>query len=91
MAKSSGRRWTLSGKELYIKAYLNSHRMTDFRDLLERQNSREEIIVAFLVVLELMKTGKIRVTQNEPPSGTSPLKPSATSLRRQEVLPEFSA
>ena len=55
----------LSGKELYIKAYLNSHRMTDFRDLLERQNSREEIIVAFLVVLELMKTGKIRVTQNE--------------------------
>lgn len=55
----------LSGKELYIKAYLNSHRMTDFRDLLERQHSREEIIVAFLVVLELMKTGKIRVTQNE--------------------------
>ena len=55
----------LSGKELYIKAYLNSHRMTDFRDLLERQRSREEIIVAFLVILELMKTGKIRVTQAE--------------------------
>lgn len=55
----------LSGKELYIKAYLNSHRVTDFRELLEHQHSKEEIIVTFLVILELMKTGKVRVSQED--------------------------
>lgn len=55
----------LSAKELYIKAYLNEHRDTDFRNLLESQGSREEIVVAFLVVLELMKTGNIEIRQDE--------------------------
>ncbi len=55
----------LSAKELYIKAYLNTHRNTDFRTLLEAQGSKDEVIVTFLVVLELMKTGNIEVTQEE--------------------------
>ncbi len=55
----------LSAKELYIKAYLNSHRDTDFRTLLEEQNSKDEVIVTFLVVLELMKTGSIEIQQEE--------------------------
>ena len=32
-------------------------------ELLEKQNSRMEIIVTFLVVLELMKVGRISVEQ----------------------------
>lgn len=55
----------LTAKELYIKAYLNEHRDTDFRSLLEEQESRDEVIVAFLVVLELMKTGNIEIRQEE--------------------------
>ncbi len=55
----------LSAKELYIKAYLNSHRDTDFERLLEAQGSKDEVIVTFLVVLELMKTGSIEIRQEE--------------------------
>lgn len=55
----------LTAKELYIKAYLNTHRDTDFRTLLEEQGSRDEVIVTFLVVLELMKTGNIQIEQEE--------------------------
>ena len=55
----------LTAKELYIKAYLNTHRDTDFRTLLEEQGSRDEVIVTFLVVLELMKTGNIEIEQEE--------------------------
>ena len=53
----------LASKELYIRAYLNQNRHTDFRRLLEDQKNKDEIIVTFLVVLELMKTGKIQITQ----------------------------
>ena len=55
----------LSQKELYIKAFLNEHRSTSFRKLLEKQKSRDEVIVSFLVILELMKTGKIRIRQED--------------------------
>lgn len=55
----------LTAKELFIKAYLNSHRDTDFRTLLEEQHSKDEVIVTFLVVLELMKTGSIEIQQEE--------------------------
>lgn len=55
----------IASKELYIKAYLNGHRHTDFRALLEEQGSRDEVIVTFLVILELMKTGKVKVSQDE--------------------------
>lgn len=51
--------------ELHVRSYLNAHRKTDFRHLLERGNSKDEVIVTFLVLLELMKTGKVRVTQSE--------------------------
>ena len=56
---------SVADKELYIRAYLMSHPHADFRDLLEKQESRQEIIVTFLVILELMKHQKIRITQEE--------------------------
>ena len=56
---------SVADKELYIRAYLAGHPHADFREMLELQNSKEEIIVTFLVVLELMKNQKIRITQEE--------------------------
>lgn len=55
---------SIDSKALYIRAWLRSHPRTDFRDLLERQKSREEVIVTFLILLELMKTQKIRILQD---------------------------
>ena len=56
---------SVSDKTLYIRAYLKSHPHADFREMLEREDSKEEIIVTFLVILELMKHQKIRITQEE--------------------------
>ena len=56
---------SVADKELYIRAYLAGHPHADFREMLELEDSKEEIIVTFLVVLELMKNQKIRITQAE--------------------------
>ena len=54
---------SVADKELYIRAYRAGHPHADFREMLELEDSKEEIIVTFLVVLELMKIQKIRITQ----------------------------
>ena len=56
---------SVADKELYIRAYLKNHPHADFREMLELEDSKEEIIVTFLVILELMKNQKIRITQEE--------------------------
>ena len=50
-------------KTQYIEKYILDHKKLSFRDLLEKQNSKAEVIVTFLVVLELMKVGKIDIHQ----------------------------
>jgi segregation and condensation protein A len=52
-------------KTLFIKAYIRQHRSFSFRTLLRAQNSKTEIIVAFLVVLEEMKLGEITIEQQD--------------------------
>ena len=47
----------------YLEQYILHHRRFSFRGLLETQSSKMEIIVTFLSVLELMKTGKIHISQ----------------------------
>ena len=47
----------------YLEQYILHHRRFSFRGLLETQSSKMEIIVTFLSVLELMKTGKIFISQ----------------------------
>ena len=54
----------LEDKTRYIKDYILEHNTLSFRDLLEKQNSKMEIIVTFLVVLELIKVGIIVITQD---------------------------
>lgn len=55
----------MDAKMLYVRTLLQTHGQLDFRSLLERQHSKEEVIVTFLVVLELMKMGEITLYQSE--------------------------
>lgn len=55
----------LDEKQHYIEQYLYDHQKADFQALLEKSNSKMEVIVTFLVILELMKLGKITVEQEE--------------------------
>ena len=50
-------------KSLYVEAYAREHKSFSFRKLLEKQTSRMEIIVTFLIILEMMKVGKITISQ----------------------------
>ena len=50
-------------KAVYVEEFIRTHKRFSFRALLEKQHSKVEVIVTFLVVLELMKTGKITVEQ----------------------------
>ncbi len=50
-------------KTTFVEAYIQTHKTFSFRVLLEKQKSKMEIIVTFLVILELMKLGKIYIVQ----------------------------
>lgn len=52
-------------KTTYVEEYIRTHRTFSFRQLLERQKSKMEIIVTFLVMLEMMKLGKIFIVQED--------------------------
>ena len=47
----------------YLENYAMVHRNFSFRGVLEAQSTKMEIIVTFLAILELMKTGKIFISQ----------------------------
>ena len=53
----------MDAKTLYIKAYIREHSRFSFRQLLEKQHNKTEIIVTFLVMLEEMKLGEIEIEQ----------------------------
>ena len=53
----------MEAKTLYVEAYAREHRSFSFRNLLEKQSSKMEVIVTFLIILELMKMGKITISQ----------------------------
>ena len=55
----------LSDKILQIKTYGLQHRHFSFRGLLESQPDKMELIVTFLGMLELMKMGRIAISQKE--------------------------
>ncbi len=52
-------------KTAYVENYILSHKRTSFKELLEKQHSKMEVIVTFLVILEMMKVGKIDIEQEE--------------------------
>lgn len=54
---------SLEDKIKSVMDYAREHRKFSFRGLLERQSDRTFVVVTFLALLELMKIGKIRLTQ----------------------------
>lgn len=52
-------------KTAYVEAYIRGHKTFSFRELLEKQKNKMEIIVTFLVMLEMMKLGKISIVQED--------------------------
>lgn len=57
--------FSVEDKTVFIEAYINEHSPAMFSDLLSDGASKVEIIVSFLVILEMIKGGKLRVTQTE--------------------------
>ena len=54
---------SLEEKTAYLEDFAREHKHFSFRALLEAQSSKVEIIVTFLAILELMKVGKIIISQ----------------------------
>ena len=54
---------SLEDKITSVLGYARKHRKFSFRQMLERQADKVEVVVAFLAILELMKIGKIHLTQ----------------------------
>ena len=54
---------SLEEKTEYLENYATTHKHFSFRSLLEAQSSKVEVIVTFMAILELMKTGKILISQ----------------------------
>lgn len=52
-------------KMTYVEEYARNHKRFSFRQLLEEQKSKMHVVVTFLAILELMKTGIIQVAQEE--------------------------
>ena len=52
-------------KYVYVENIIRGKKHFSFRKLLEHQGSKMEIIVTFLVVLELIKVGKVSIEQKE--------------------------
>ena len=48
-----------------FEEYIRNHKSFSFRELLEKQGSKMEIIVTFLAVLEMMKQNMISIEQED--------------------------
>lgn len=56
---------TVEDKMEYLNTYITSHKKFSFRDLLKKQQSKTQLVVTFLAILEMMKMGKIWVEQEK--------------------------
>ena len=54
---------SLEEKMEYLTDYAASHKHFSFRGMLTASSSKVEVIVTFLAILELMKTGKLTIVQ----------------------------
>ena len=49
----------------YVESYIADNRKVSFRKLLTIKKSRMHVIITFLTILEIMKTGRIEVEQDD--------------------------
>jgi len=54
---------SLEDKVAFLENYAKVHKQFSFRNLLEAQCTKMDIIVTFMAILEMMKVGKIIITQ----------------------------
>ena len=47
----------------YIQNYIRQNKTFSFRNLLEKNHNKMEIVITFLTVLEMMKMGQITIVQ----------------------------
>lgn len=55
---------SLEDKIDYVECYAREHGTFSFKKMLEGQKSKMQVVVTFLAILELMKTGKIVIRQD---------------------------
>ena len=55
----------ISKKAGYITEYISRHKRFSFKQLLEKQGSKQELIVTFLVILEMIKIGRVSIEQED--------------------------
>ncbi len=55
---------SLEDKMVYLSGYCKAHHSFSFRSLLNEQSGKMEVIVTFLAILELIKTGTIYIRQD---------------------------
>lgn len=56
---------SIEDKFIDVEQFILENKEFTFRELLNRQSTKMEIVVTFMVVLELMKAGRIRILQEE--------------------------
>jgi segregation and condensation protein A len=56
--------WKVADKIVWIRHLLNSQQKIEFEVLFNLELSREELIVTFLALLEMMKMGELRVIKD---------------------------
>ena len=56
---------SIAAKVASILQYAEGHRSFSFRELLNSQSSKTEVVVAFLAILELTKVGKFHIIQDD--------------------------
>ncbi len=57
---------TVSEKLSQVEEYALNHKRFSFRELISKQRSRIQIVVTFLAILEMMKSGQIVIEQEQP-------------------------
>ena len=57
---------TVSEKLIQVEEYAVKHKKFSFRELITKQSSRIQIVVTFLAILEMMKSGQIVIEQEQP-------------------------
>ena len=55
----------IEDKQNYIEEYMKNNKYFSFRELLEKQGNKLEMIVTFLTILEMMKQGVITIEQED--------------------------
>lgn len=54
----------MDAKVAFIENYIGNHKVFSFRSLLEKQHNKAEIVVTFMVILEMIKLGRIGIEQD---------------------------